>query len=208
MISWIVASHDPATLEENLLATLDPSDEDEVIIVWHADSIAEAYTQGQANATRPIRCFVHHDIQVIDPLRLRTELELWCASAGIGLVGLVGSRSPHIPWWEGPTCGSVDDARIGVLNNGPGGECVILDGLLLATMHEIAWDTDLPGWHGYDHDASLQAHAAGRVNWCLSRGHELVRHNTTGPASMSGLTGWDEAAAWLRDKWGDGVGAR
>lgn len=194
MISWIVASHDPAILEANLRPCLThPHDE---LIVIDAPSIARAYNQGQAQATRPIRCFVHHDVQVLDLDHLRVELAQWC-QPWVGLVGVTGSRCRAIPWWTGAAAGAVQDVRIGEVGTGKGGEVAYLDGVLLATMHEIEWDDSFPNWHGYDHDASEQMLRQGLANWCLDG--PLIRHNTAGdwkPAEF------DQAMARFREKWG------
>lgn len=201
MISWIVASDRPAVLEENLLATLNPDDGDEVIIVADPESITQAYAHGQSKATRPVRCFVHSDVQVLDPVRLRAQL-LEHATPAVGMVGLIGSRTPHMPWWDVRTLGSVVDGRLGLLNFGPGGPCAILDGLLLATAQTVDWDESWPGFHGYDHDSCQQMLHRGLQNWCLTGGHELVRHNTTGPRRVAELVGWDDAVIRYRAKWG------
>lgn len=200
MISYIVASHHWPTLRDNLAATVRGVDADEVIVIENATSIAAAYNEGQSRATQPIRCYVHHDVQILSAPRLRAQLIEHCTPA-VGMVGVVGSRTKALPWWEGDTCGSVVDTRpgFGVLNFGPGGEVAYLDGLLLATARTVEWDDSFPPWHGYDHDMCEQQSRAGRTNWCLTGGHLLVRHNTTNGLQPEGL---DEAMARFREKWG------
>jgi len=201
LISWIAAAHDETILYANLIASLHPlPGGDEFVIVTGAESIAAAYNEGQARARNPVRCYVHSDIQVLDVARLRAEL-LEHTTTAVGLVGLVGSRTPMLPWWDGQTCGSVFDARIGPLLFGPGGDCAVLDGLLLATVHDVKWDENIPGWHGYDYDMSRQQ-LAHRRNFCLTDGHEMVRHNADGPRDPDLIVGWTEAVATLREKWG------
>lgn len=202
MISWIVASHQPQVLAENLLATLALTAEDELVVIRDAPSITAAYAQGQAEATRPVRCYIHQDVRILDLDTLRTELI--DTSRGVGIVGVVGSRSPVMPWWDGDLCGSVVDARLGLLHFGPGGECAVVDGLLLATRQHINWDVDWPGWHGYDHDACAQMRHRGLANWCLTGGEKLVLHNTSCPTSTAALTGWDVATARYHTKWAVG----
>lgn len=200
MISWIVATHDRQVLDANLAATLDLQPEDELIVVEDAPSIAVAYNRGRAQTTRPIRCYVHHDVQILDPARLRAGLLEHCM--GNGIVGVIGSRDPVVPWWEGQTLGSVTDARLGRLDFGPGGPCAYLDGLLLATALDLAWDESYPGWHLYDHDICRQALDAGNTNWCLADGAELLRHNTTGSTNTHQLAGWAEGVSRYREKYG------
>lgn len=200
MISWIVATNNPEVLEANLLATLPEWDEDEVVLVHNPESITQAYAYGQKKATRPVRVYVHSDVQLLDPDRLRRDL-LASATADTGMVGLVGSLEVRMPWWDGHCLGSVVDGRFGTLDFGPGGECSMLDGLLLATAQTVDWDTDWPGFHGYDHDACMQMLRRGLTNRCLSGGHELVLHKTTGTKKMSELVGWDDAVARFKEKW-------
>lgn len=204
MISWIVASHNDATLAANLGMTLQPGpdDHDEIVLVRGARSIAEAYQQGQQRATQPIRCYVHHDVQILDQARLRAELGAACTPS-VGMVGVIGSRLAVVPWWKEDQLGSVIDTRFGRLDFGPGGDCAILDGLLLATVHRLDWDTSIPGWHGYDHDICQQQLALGRRNWCLTGGAGLVLHNTAGPTRMRDLDGWTAAADVVRSKWSE-----
>lgn len=201
MISWITASHRPEVLAENLEATLALDDGDELVVVRDAPSIAAAYNEGQARASRPIHCYVHHDVQIVDPERLRHELLVAC-TAQVGMVGVIGSTTRTLPWWEGVCRGSVIDARMGLLDMGPGGEVAYLDGLLLASVHDLSWDESYEGWHMYDHDICAQQLAAGRPNWCLTGGHELLLHNTTGPADTGILSGWDAGVVRFRGKWG------
>lgn len=201
MISWVVASHREDILQANLLATLNLHPSDELVVVRDAPSITLAYTEGQARATKPIRCYVHSDVQVVDPQWLRDSLIGACTER-VGIVGLVGSRDVRMPWWDGDKLGSVVDSRMGVLNFGQGGPCAMLDGLLLATVHQVQWDTGAPGWHGYDHDAcAQQLLEQGRPNLCLSDGASLVRHNSDSPFSLDAIDGWAEAAQRWHARW-------
>lgn len=200
MISWIVASNNETILYTNLVASLDWN-VDEIVVAWEAPSIAAAYNDGQSRAKYPIRCYIHHDVQVLDLPGLRSAL-LATVDESVGMVGVVGSRTPNLPWWDGDPLGGVFDQRIGAQDFGPGGECAVLDGLLLATVHDVEWDESIPGWHGYDFDACAQMTAQGLPNWCLDDGVRMVRHNTTGAFSPDQLDGWDDALARLRKKWG------
>jgi hypothetical protein len=204
LISWIVASHDLDVLYANLVASLDWN-VDEIVLVDDAPSIAVAYNEGQARAWYPVRCYVHHDVQVLDLSRLRAEL-LAHTTPAVGMVGAQGSRTPALPWWDGDTLGSVFDARVGAIDFGPGGPCAVLDGLLLATVHDVEWDETIPGWHGYDYDACRQMLARGLPNFCLTDGARMVRHNTTGSFEVDALAGWGVAVDRLREKWGVPVG--
>lgn len=200
MISWIVATHDRGVLEANLLPALELIGSDEIVVVEDAPSIAVAYNRGQARATQPVRCYVHHDVQILDLPKLRARLLEHCPSSGI--VGVIGSRNLVVPWWDGDTLGSVIDARLGRLDFGVGGACAYLDGLLLASSHSLEWDETYPGWHLYDHDICRQMLDAGRTNWCLDGGGDLVRHNTTGSSQLRELVGWDAGVQRFTEKYG------
>jgi hypothetical protein len=200
VISYIVASNNPRVLADNLVASLQLDAGDELIVVEDPPSIAVAYNQGQAKAVNPVRCYVHADAQMLDLSRLRRQLLHRCTT-GVGMVGLIGSREPVVPWWVGTTCGSVTDARMGVIDRGFGGPCSYLDGLLLATVHQLAWDESYVGFHLYDADICQQMLARGLYNLCLSDGAQMVLHNTTNPSDVSQLSGWDVAVDRFREKW-------
>ena len=201
MISWIVASHQPDVLGANLKATLQLAHGEELVVVTDAPSIAKAYNEGQARSRGPIRVYVHHDIQIRDNAALRAGLIERC-QPWVGIVGIIGSWNRAVPYWTGASCGSVEDARIGVIGPGKGGECVYLDGLLLATAREVEWDESYPGWHWYDHDICEQALDKGLPNWCLPLGHQLVLHNTTSGHVPDELPDWQAGREHFREKWG------
>lgn len=200
MISWIVASHRPDVLAGNLAATLRLETGDELVVVEDPPSIAVAYNQGQAKAVNSLRVYVHSDVRILDAQTLRRRL-LDCASGNVGMVGLVGSRTPALPWWSGDGCGSVLDGRLGAIDFGAGGPCAYLDGLLLATRQQVDWDESYPGFHWYDHDACQQMLSRGLRNRCLTGGTRLVLHNTGNSTDTSRLDGWDEGMARFRQKW-------
>lgn len=201
MISWIVASHHRPTLEGVFLASMkEMPSEDELIIIEDAPSITIAYDEGQLKATKPVMCFIHHDVSVLDLPALREAL-VHAATCNGDLVGVIGSRTPVIPWWIGSLLGSVQDSRLGVLDYGDGGECAVVDGLLLASRGLLPWDLDLPGWHGYDHDIANETRRWHGTVWCISGGRQLVRHVSDSPFRLEDIDGWDKGAEWLNKKW-------
>jgi hypothetical protein len=202
MISWIVATDDRNTLEANLSDTLQFEGADELVVVDDPPSIAAAFNQGSKQAVNEIRCYVHDDVRILDWLRLRGELLKHCRS-NVGLVGVIGSRIPAIPWWLGERCGSIDSTSHGRMDYGSGGvSCSYLDGVLLATVQDIAWDESYGGFHFYDYDSCMQMLDRGLQNYCLPNGAELVFHN----ADIAKLTGerpleWNLAAQHFVEKW-------
>jgi hypothetical protein len=201
VISWIVATHNPTILYANLIASMWDLVNDELVVVESPHSIAAAYNEGQSRAKFPLRCYVHHDVEFLDLPRLRAELVQHCTPS-VGLVGVIGSRTDVLPWWDGKQCGSIVDSRIGLLDSGPGGECAQLDGVLLATVHDVDWDESIPGFHGYDYDACRQMTARGLTNWCLDDGAKMLRHNATNSTDPDRLDGFHDALTRLRGKWG------
>lgn len=198
MISWIVATHNLNTLAENFGTLVDPADE--LLIEFKAPSIAAAYNNGQARAQFPVRVFVHHDVRLLNRSRLR-ELLVESCTPERGIVGVIGGTEHVVPWWNAPRVGSVIDARLGSIGPGAGGPCAVLDGLLLATRHELAWDETYTGWHMYDADMCRQQTELGRQNWCIDNGRDLVIHNTTGPRAVDAIDGWAAAVKVYEEKW-------
>lgn len=202
MISWIVTTHDESILNRHLAPSLFGYCEqigDEVIILRDQESITQAYAQGQRLAAHKVKCYIHHDVKILDAARLRKTLI--DATVGHGIVGLIGSQTMILPWWHGALLGSVRDGRTGVFNFGAGGECAVVDGLLLATRLTVNWDESWPGWHGYEYDACQQMITRGIPNWCVSNGHQLVSHNSDSPYGLDQVDGWTEAVSFYQAKW-------
>lgn len=201
MISWIAAWHDQALLERELLSTLDlTGTNDQLVLVEGAPSIAVAYADGQQQARHSIKCYIHSDVRILDFPRFRAEL-LAAVNDDIGIVGVIGSRSMILPWWNGDPLGSVNDNRLGTINFGPGGPCAVVDGIVLATVHTIDWDVTWPGWHGYEYDACTQMQRAGKQNRCLTNGSAMVAHNNDSPIDLNSISGWHDAVVHYTKKW-------
>lgn len=212
-LSWIVATHKPEVLAENLLATMPPLVDladmgDELIIMHGRSSITRAYDHGQKLARGKVCCYIQHDVQILDFPRLRQSL--LDSTVGAGMVGIIGGIAPTMPWWIHATqwYGSVRDPRVPTGQHpstgdwGPGRGPLVLDGLLLATRQEVAWDTDWPGWHGYDHDACKQMIARGLDNVCVAGGKDMVVHNTKTGFGITSTPAFIESVNYYQAKWG------
>lgn len=206
MISWIIASHAPHILNSVLGPSLFPYYEsygDEVVVIENAESITRAYAWGQEQATNVIKCYIHHDIEMLNLECLRSAIIEGTTCGAIA--GVIGSKSMAMPWWHGsPLLGAVEDGRHGTFYFGDGGNCAVVDGMLLATRHNISWDESWPGWHGYEYDACRQFIERGVPNYCISNGHTLVSHNSDSPYDLGEIDGWDTAVRWYNEKWGTG----
>lgn len=187
MISYVVMSNDKAVLEKNLLRTLRLGMGDEIIVLMDKPSAAVAMNLGIAKAKNKIKCFIHSDVVVLDNERLRKELLDHCNDE-TGMVGVIGTKGFQIPWWAKDTCGSIIEARLGLLDF-DGGDCVcqVMDGLFLATAQDIQFDESYPGFHIYDYDICTQMTAKGLPNYCLSEGKTLISHNCKGPTDVHAL---------------------
>ena len=200
-ISYIACTHNTNILEKCLMQSLILQDEDELIVIEGAKSIAEGYNNGIDKAKNKIKCFIHHDLIVTNPVLLRMNLLAYCIE-DIGIVGIVGSQTEAAPWWEGQCVGSVVDSRNGILHFTDGKQfCLHLDGLMLATCQDVRFDESIPGFHFYDQDICRQMAEKGLHNFCIKDGYRMITHFTQTPMDMSKIGGYAEAMAVYAKKW-------
>jgi hypothetical protein len=200
-ISYIACTHNPDILEKCLLKSLILKDEDELIVIEGAKSIAEGYNSGIDKAKHKIKCFIHHDLIVTNPILLRMNLMAYCTE-DIGIVGIVGSQTEASPWWDGQCVGSVVDSRNGILHFTDGKEfCLHLDGLMLATYQDVRFDESIPGFHLYDQDICKQMAAKGLRNFCVQDGYRMITHHTQSTMNIAQINGYAEAMEVYRKKW-------
>jgi glycosyltransferase involved in cell wall biosynthesis len=200
-VSYITCTHNKNILEKCLLRSLILKDDDELIVVENAKSIAEGYNTGIDQAKNKIKCFIHHDLIVTNPILLRMNLVAYCID-DIGMVGVIGSVTDAAPWWEGQCVGSVIDSRNGILYFSDGKEfCLHLDGLMLATYQDVRFDESIPGFHLYDQDICKQMEKQGKRNFCVKDGYRMVTHFTNGPMDISQINGYAEAMEVYKEKW-------
>jgi hypothetical protein len=200
-ISYIACTHNTNILEKCLVQSLILQDDDELIVVEGAKSIAAGYNLGIDKANNQIKCFIHHDLIVTNPILLRMNLLAYCIE-DVGIVGIVGSQTDAAPWWEGQCVGSVVDSRNGILYFSDGKQfCLHLDGLMLATWHDVRFDESIPGFHLYDQDICKQMAAKGLSNFCIKDGYRMITHFTQTPMDMSKINGYAEAMAIYNAKW-------
>jgi hypothetical protein len=200
-VSYIACTHNTNILEKCLVQSLILQDEDELIVIEGAKSIAEGYNNGIDKAKNKIKCFIHHDLIVTNPILLRMNLLAYCIE-DIGIVGIVGSQTEAAPWWEGQCVGSVIDSRNGILYFSDGKQfCLHLDGLMLATCQDVRFDESIPGFHFYDQDICRQMAEKGLHNFCIKDGYRMITHFTKTPMDMSKISGYAEAMAVYAKKW-------
>ena len=200
-ISYIACTHNTNILEKCLVQSLILQDDDELIVIEGANSIAKGYNSGIDIAKNKIKCFIHHDLIVTNPILLRMNLLAYCIE-DIGMVGIVGSQTDATPWWEGQCVGSVVDSRNGILYFSDGKQfCLHLDGLMLATYHDVRFDESIPGFHLYDQDICNQMAVKGLSNFCIKDGYRMITHFTQTPMDMSKINGYAEAMEIYTAKW-------
>ena len=200
-VSYIACTHNTNILDKCLMQSLILQDDDELIVIEGAKSIAEGYNNGIDKAKNKIKCFIHHDLIVTNPILLRMNLLAYCIE-DIGIVGIVGSQTEAAPWWEGQCVGSVVDSRNGILHFTDGKQfCLHLDGLMLATCQDVRFDESIPGFHFYDQDICRQMAEKGLHNFCIKDGYRMITHFTQTPMDMSKIGGYKEAMAVYEKKW-------
>jgi len=178
-------------------------DDDELIVVEDSKSIAEGYNTGIDRAKNKIKCFIHHDIIVTNPILLRMNLIAYCTE-DIGMVGVIGSKTDIVPWWNGKGIGSAVDTRKGIIYFSEGKDfCEHLDGIVLATYQDVEFDESIPGFHLYDQDICKQMTVKGLRNFCVREGYRIVTHFTSAPSNLIQINGYVDAENVYRKKWHD-----
>ena len=144
---------------------------------------------------------LHEDVELRDP-QLCPKLRRRFADESIAVIGVVGARDVRsLCWWEGEIRGRVTETR-GVIDHGGGCHDVdAVDGLFMAlspwAVRELRFDdARFSGFHGYDVDLCLQAHAAGRR--VVVDELEMTHHTRGG---LGDATAFWQADAALRAKW-------
>jgi len=200
-VSYITCTHNKKIFQKCLFKSLILKDDDELIVIENAKSIAEGYNTGTDQAKNKIKCFIHHDLIVTNPILLRMNLIAYCVEE-IGMVGIIGSQTDAAPWWEGQCVGSVVDSRNGILYFNDGKEfCLHLDGLMLATYQDVRFDESIPGFHLYDQDICKQMEKQNKRNFCVKDGYRMITHFTNGPMDISQINGYAEAMEIYKQKW-------
>lgn len=200
-ISYITCTNNHEILNKCLLPSIKLDWEDELIIVENPKSIAEGYNTGIDQAKHKIKCFVHHDLIITNPILLRMNIMAYCTQ-DIGIMGVIGCKNDAVPWWNGETIGNVVDTRKGIIWFDQGkGYCHSLDGILLATYQDVRFDESIPGFHLYDQDICKQMISQGLQNFCAGDGFRMVTHFTSTPADTDQINGYNEALDVYRKKW-------
>ena len=177
-------------------------------------SICTAYNKGAAAAKYPFLCFIHEDV-TFHTIDWGAALVENLRNKKTGFLGLAGStlktRNPS-PWWithENPQ--ALSYRRVHYIQSGSEqsqstrddgllAEVLLLDGFFLACTTETWSQTrfdekTLRGFHFYDMDICMTAHAGGLKNY-VYRG-ALIEHHSSGSLNK----GWVQGAEAFQKKW-------
>lgn len=219
VVGAVVAVADEDKFERHCVPGLDRAGVGLWVAVRGADSITDAYRHGAevlcssadgtcvSDKAPQALLYVHEDVRLLDEygaLQAARSLRL-----RPGLAGAVGSTNREVlPWWaEGAYVGSCitfAGAEVtAVINSGrgilPAG---LLDGAVL--MEDVAgymtW-RDLPGWHGYDIQRCMEAHARERHVY-VHPGLACEHHAPPGKKPREYHLAHAEACVMLAEKWG------
>ncbi|PUZ23908.1 Glycosyltransferase like family protein [Chitinophaga costaii] len=180
MISVIICSPDSQraqTISQHVAATIGVPHE--LLLVPNAAALGgmcAAYNQAAASAQYDLLCFMHDDVELHTPGWGQRVQDHFAADAGLGLIGLAGSRykSAALSGWAS---GQPAYDCCNVLQTTPGAPARVwmhpgnaadlrvpvktLDGVWLCTRKTVWQQTRfssvIPGFHFYDIDFSLRA---------------------------------------------------
>ena len=143
--------------------------EKDIVIVQNAPSMAAGYQAGMQSSDAKYKVYLHQDVFIIHRHFIADLLRVFKFDSRIGLVGMIGtdcleSREFAVTSWN----------RGKILNNcaplflsyppseGLFAEVQAVDGLLLATQHDVPWREDLfGGWDFYDISQCMEMRRAG-----------------------------------------------
>ena len=168
----------------------------ETIIIDNSNSvysIFSAYNKGIERSKFPFLCFIHEDI-LFRTQNWGVNLMLHLDDKKTGIVGVAGGKlMTKVPaaWW------SVGHGYKNLIQHYNGSkyvqyelsgnsdnrqEAVVLDGVFLSFRRDlldyIKFDESLSGFHGYDHDISVQSILAGYNNYVVF--NILIEHFSEG----------------------------
>jgi len=171
-------------------------------------SIAKAYNgildlavSGEAAAD--VLVLLHDDLEITDP-RWEEKLENVLSMGEIGIVGIAGGTNCNgIAWWNHSPIGH-QQTDVMLLDFGVrSGFADLLEGSLLAIsakgMGYLYFDTQYPGFHGYDVDACAQLSNAG-LNVVVAD-IDTHHHTPMGFKSEESHQDWWKADQIFRAKW-------
>lgn len=156
----------------------------EQLSVWGAKSMCAGYNEGMRASDAKYKVYLHQDVFLVWKDFLGDILNIF-KNPKIGMIGAVGS--PKLPqdgiMWSGKRIGWIfssdlkdsGEAYVGEVKS-PYQEVEAVDGLLIATQHDVSWREDIfGGWDFYDISQSMEMRRKGykivvphtEYPWCL-----------------------------------------
>lgn len=187
MISIIICSRQQdisSKLKENIRTTIGV--EYELVVLDNSNndySIFTAYNKGIEISKFPYLCFVHEDVLFLTS-NWGQNLVIHLKEEKTGVIGIAGGRIvTEIPasWWiVGKGYKNLIqhyNRKKTISNESTSGyvhvqqPAIVLDGVFMSMRRglfsEIRFDESLTGFHGYDHDISIQSYVAGYKNYVV-----------------------------------------
>ena len=137
------------------------------IAIRGAASMTSGYEEGRGKSDAKYKIYLHQDVLVMQKDILSRLLQCFRKDEKVGLIGLAGCR--RLPgsfvWWE------AEEHFLNVAHTSPKQaefldcppqyvpeiEVQAVDGVFMATQHDVPWRTDLfTDWHFYDISQSFE----------------------------------------------------
>ncbi len=198
MISIIICSRNSdisIDLKKNIENTIG-IDYENIIIdnSRNAYSIFSAYNRGIERSKYPILCFIHEDI-LFRTKNWGQNLIAHFKDKETGIIGVAGGKIvTKVPaaWWsvgngyknliQHYNNSKTVQQELSQSNSNNRQEAIVLDGVFLSFRKDlldyIKFDESLSGFHGYDHDISVQSVIAGYKNYVIF--NILIEHFSEG----------------------------
>lgn len=178
-ISFIICTNDELYLEECrfYISHLMVPDEMNVSVISVSDakSMAAGYNEAMRATGAKYKVYLHQDMFILNRRFILDILNVFRTDESIGAIGVAGAKRIPIDGrvWDALdlggcySIGSFSD--VGYRAVKPDVECPIekpeeaeyLDGMLIATSHDIDWDESIGGFHFYDVTQSINLRERG-----------------------------------------------
>ncbi len=133
----------------------------ELISIEDAASMTQGYQSAMEQSDAKYKVYLHQDVLIVNKNFISDMVEVFGANSELGIIGVTGAKT--IPssgiWWESSRkVGKVYDSCTGNMKllsfldvTQPVEMVTALDGLILITQYDIAWNSEVfDGWHYYD----------------------------------------------------------
>lgn len=133
----------------------------ETLVIDGAKSMTSGYNDAMKKTDAKYKVYLHQDVFIINKNFIHDIVNIFKSDDKIGILGVAGANTipTNAAWWESAhRFGKSYENHSGTMkllefdkveNNFQ--EVKALDGLLLATQHDIPWREDIfNGWHFYD----------------------------------------------------------